>query len=183
MIITPATLQSAYFLAPWRNKTLIFTCDGNGDGDCGTVWIGNGNDLECRLRIPSVHSIGGLVARTTRFLGMSPWQDEYKVMGMAPWGELKENRAARAYAEFSKMWTLDGLGYRNRIGYAGDALIPVPGTTYARISLRPLVLWYPEAGGGDSCRMGSQQYEPLRHQSSCFRRRCVSECEGQQADL
>lgn len=113
----------AYFLSPLRQKSLIFTCDGNGDGDCGTVWIGSGGDLKCMLRIPSVHSIGGLVARTTRFMGMSPWQDEYKVMGMAPWGELKQNRAAQAYAEFSKMWTLDGLGYRNRIGYAGDALI------------------------------------------------------------
>ncbi|HPQ41808.1 MAG TPA: carbamoyltransferase C-terminal domain-containing protein, partial [bacterium] len=53
-----------------------------------------------------------------------PWQDEYKVMGLAPWGALKKSRASRALEGFRKMWALDGLGYRNRIGYAGDALIP-----------------------------------------------------------
>lgn len=114
----------AYFLSPIRDKTLVFTCDGNGDGDCATVWTCENDELTCRLRIPSVHSLGGLVARTTRYMGMSPWQDEYKVMGLAPWGELKENRAAKAYHIFKKMWTLDGLGFRNRIGYAGDAVIP-----------------------------------------------------------
>jgi carbamoyltransferase len=114
----------AYFLSPFRKKTLIFTCDGNGDGDCATVWIGENDSLECKLRIPSVHSLGGLVARTTRFMGMSPWQDEYKVMGLAPWGELKTRKAAKAYETFKKIWELDGLGFKNRIGYAGDALIP-----------------------------------------------------------
>ncbi|MCD4652351.1 hypothetical protein K8T06_00260 [bacterium] len=113
----------AYYLSPFREKTLVFTCDGNGDGDCGSVWIGEGNKLECKLRIPSVHSLGGLVARTTRFMGMSPWQDEYKVMGMAPWGEMKQGRANNALQEFEKMWKLDGLGFRNQVGYAGDALI------------------------------------------------------------
>jgi len=113
----------AYYLSPFREKTLVFTCDGNGDGDCGSVWIGEGNNLECKLRIPSVHSLGGLVARTTYFMGMSPWQDEYKVMGMAPWGEQKRTRSKKALEEFEKMWKLDGLGYRNQIGYAGDALV------------------------------------------------------------
>ncbi|MBN1297197.1 hypothetical protein JXA80_10485 [bacterium] len=113
----------AYYLSPFRDKTLVFTCDGNGDGDCGSVWIGNGDSLSCTLRIPSVHSLGGLVARTTRFMGMSPWQDEYKVMGLAPWGEMKKGRAQKAVEGFRSMWTLDGLQYRNRIGYAGDALI------------------------------------------------------------
>lgn len=112
-----------YFLSPYRDRTVIFTCDGNGDGDCGSVWLGEGDRLECQLRIPSVHSLGGLVARTTRFMGMSPWQDEYKVMGLAPWGALKKHKAEKALEGFRKMWTVDGLKYRNRIGYAGDALI------------------------------------------------------------
>ena len=114
----------AYYLSPIRDKTLVFTSDGNGDGDCATVWTCENDELTCRLRIPSVHSLGGLVARTTRFMGMAPWQDEYKVMGLAPWGELKEKAAANSYDVFKKMLTLDGLGFRNRIGYAGDAVIP-----------------------------------------------------------
>lgn len=113
----------AYYMSPSREKTVVFTCDGNGDGDCASVWIGDGDRLECKLRIPSVHSLGGLVARTTRFMGMSPWQDEYKVMGLAPWGELKKSKAKKAMQGFQKLWALDGLGFRNKVGYAGDALI------------------------------------------------------------
>lgn len=112
---------TAYYLSPWREKTLIFTCDGNGDGDCGSVWTGDGNRLECRFRIPSIHSLGGLYSRTTKFMGMAPWQDEYKVMGLAPWGD--KDRARPVLETFHSLWTVDGLEYRNLCGYAGDALI------------------------------------------------------------
>ncbi len=112
---------AAYYFSPWRDKTLIFTSDGNGDGDCGSVWIGDGYELTCKLRIPSIHSLGGLVSRTTKFMGMSPWQDEYKVMGLAPWGDPR--KAEHALKIFRQLWTLDGLGYRNQCGYAGDALV------------------------------------------------------------
>jgi len=112
---------AAYYLSPSNQRTLIFTCDGNGDGDCGTVWIGEGNHLECKLRIPSIHSIGGLVSRTTKFMGMAPWQDEYKVMGLAPWGE--KERALPILEKFHHLWTVDGLSYRNHCSYAGDALV------------------------------------------------------------
>lgn len=112
---------AAYFMAPWRTRSLIMTADGNGDGDCGTVWIGEGEQIECKLRIPSIHSLGGLVSRATKFMGMAPWQDEYKVMGMAPWGDKK--RAEAVVDQFRKMWRVDGLAYRNLCGYAGDALV------------------------------------------------------------
>ncbi len=112
---------TAYYLSPRRDQTLVFTCDGNGDGDCGSVWIGKGNQLECKLRIPSIHSIGGLVSRTTKFMGMAPWQDEYKVMGLAPWGE--KDRAEPILNTFRTLWRVDGLSYRNTCGYAGDALV------------------------------------------------------------
>ncbi|MBN1552108.1 hypothetical protein JW979_11585 [bacterium] len=112
---------TAYYMSPWRNKTLVFTCDGNGDGDCGSVWIAEGYDLRCMRRIPSIHSIGGLYARTTKFMGMAPWQDEYKVMGMAPWGEKK--RALPVLQKFRQIWRTEGLTYRNMCGFAGDALV------------------------------------------------------------
>jgi carbamoyltransferase len=112
---------AAYYLSPGREKTLVLTCDGNGDGDCGSVWIAEGNTLDCKLRIPSIHSLGGLVSRTAKFMGMAPWQDEYKVMGLAPWGE--KDRAQPVVEKFRTLWAADGLGYRNLCGYAGDALV------------------------------------------------------------
>ena len=119
---------AAYYLSPWRSKTLIFTADGNGDGDCGSVWIGEGENLTCQLRIPSIHSIGGLVSRTTKFMGMAPWQDEYKVMGLAPWGD--KFKAQSVLQKFRELWRVDGLTYRNQCGYAGDALVNYLGTIF-----------------------------------------------------
>jgi len=122
---------AAYYMSPWRTRTLIMTADGNGDGDCGTVWIGEGDSLQCKLRIPSIHSLGGLVSRTTKFMGMAPWQDEYKVMGLAPWGD--KTKAEPVVERFRKMWEVDGLGYRNRCGYAGDALVDYLRRTFKNV--------------------------------------------------
>jgi len=112
----------AYFTCPWPGeRVLVLTNDGNGDGLCATVSIGEGDRLERKVEIPSIHSIGGLYARSTKFLGMAPWQDEYKVMGMAPWGA--KSKGLRLLEEMRKLWVVDGLKFRNRCGYAGDALI------------------------------------------------------------
>ncbi|MBN2057035.1 hypothetical protein JW905_19060 [bacterium] len=112
----------AYHMCPWPEEpVLIFSCDGNGDGLCATVATGADGSFQRQVIIPSIHSIGGLYARTTKFLGMAPWQDEYKVMGMAPWGE--KRRAREVAEEFSKLWSVDGLTFRNNCGYAGDALV------------------------------------------------------------
>ncbi|MFC1849165.1 carbamoyltransferase C-terminal domain-containing protein [candidate division CSSED10-310 bacterium] len=120
---------TAYYSSPWRDRVLLFTCDGNGDGYCGSVGIGQNERWEHLLKIPSIHSLGGLFGRTTRFIGMKPWQDEYKVMGLAPWGARK-NSAEAVFQKFKKMWGVDGLRYRNYCGYACGSLISYMNRTF-----------------------------------------------------
>ncbi len=113
---------TGHYLNPWKDEpVLIFTCDGNGDGICASVSVGQGDEFERKILIPSIHSIGGLYARATKFLGMSPWQDEYKVMGMAPWGDKAKSKPV--LEKLRKLWTVEGLRFKNRCGYAGDALV------------------------------------------------------------
>lgn len=113
---------TAYYGSPWRDKVLFMTCDGNGDGYSSYVGLGQGENLKTELAISSIHSLGGLYSRATRFIGMKPWQDEYKVMGLAPWGEGKK-AALEVYREFKKMWQSNGLTYRNTCGYACNSLL------------------------------------------------------------
>lgn len=118
----PSHMATAYYASPWRDDVLLFTSDGNGDGYCGYVGLGSGDSWQVTEKISSIHSLGGLYSRATRFIGMKPWQDEYKVMGLAPWGARKK-QAEEVYRKLSKMWGVDGLRYRNHSGYACNALL------------------------------------------------------------
>lgn len=113
---------TAYYSSPYRENVLLLTSDGNGDGYCAYVSIGNGDTWETKMKISSIHSLGGLYSRATRVIGLKPWQDEYKVMGLAPWGSRKRG-AEKVYKIFRKMWGPDGLSYRNFSGYACNALM------------------------------------------------------------
>lgn len=92
-----AHLAAAYYTAPCLTPgepVLGLTCDGAGDGLCATVSICRGNDIE-RISTTSRHaSIGKVYSRITYLLGMTPWEHEYKLMGMAPYAD--PDRAARA---------------------------------------------------------------------------------------
>lgn len=84
-----AHASAAYFASGLKDdnrKTLIITLDGSGDGLGGTVNIGIGNKIERIFSLPSFHAPGELYTRVTMHLGMRPWDHEYKVMGLAPYG-------------------------------------------------------------------------------------------------
>ncbi len=119
---------TAYYGCPFRDDMLIFTSDGNGDAYCGTVSISDNEHWKRVVAIPSIHSLGGLYARATRFLGMKMWQDEYKVMGLAPWGARKR-RAQEVYAKLRNAWQVEGLAYRNKVGFAADSMLHYLGRT------------------------------------------------------
>lgn len=80
-----AHAASAYFPGPFRDA-LVVTLDGFGDRLSGTVWAGTGGRLERLLDIPKRDSLGLLYLETTRFLGYTLF-DEYKVMGLAAYGD------------------------------------------------------------------------------------------------
>jgi carbamoyltransferase len=81
---------SAYYACPWVNDSepvLVVTLDGSGDGICATVSIGGNGYLRRIAETKSAASIGKLYSRVTFLLGMKPWEDEYKVMGLAPYAD------------------------------------------------------------------------------------------------
>lgn len=83
-----AHAATAYRSCPWRNEpVLIFTADGAGDGLSSTVNIGENDEIKRIATSTYFDSLGNvLYSEVTRYLGMKPWDHEYKVMGLAPYG-------------------------------------------------------------------------------------------------
>ncbi len=79
---------SAFFPSPFK-EAVILTLDGVGEWSTSTVAIGNGNNLKIVKEILSPHSLGLLYSAFTYYLGFKVNSGEYKVMGLAPYGEPK----------------------------------------------------------------------------------------------
>ncbi|MFL6409473.1 MAG: carbamoyltransferase C-terminal domain-containing protein [Nitrososphaeraceae archaeon] len=83
----------AYRTSPWgyngkdKDGILILTADGSGDGLSSTVNTGRDSRIQ-RIAFSSYYdSVGNaFYTEITRFLGLKPWDHEYKVMGLAPYG-------------------------------------------------------------------------------------------------
>ena len=69
-----------------KQKILILTCDGAGDGISATVSIGHKNKIKRISATKRSASIGKIYSRVTHYLGFEPWEHDYKIMGMAPYG-------------------------------------------------------------------------------------------------
>ena len=77
---------SAYLCSPF-DESAILTVDGVGEWVTATYGIGKGNDIRLFKQMDFPHSIGLLYSAFTAFLGFEVNEGEYKVMGMAPYGE------------------------------------------------------------------------------------------------
>lgn len=79
-----AALYSSPF-ARKKSNTLIFTCDGCGDGLSATVSTYQRQKIHQIVKIPVMNSLGMFYSYITMHLGMKPLEHEYKVMGLAPY--------------------------------------------------------------------------------------------------
>ena len=79
---------SAFYPSPF-NKAIILTADGVGEWATTTVAIGNGNTIEMKKEIEFPHSLGLLYSAFTYYTGFKVNGGEYKLMGLAPYGEPK----------------------------------------------------------------------------------------------
>lgn len=103
---------TAYFHRPWEGPAVVLTLDGAGDGLCATVTIGRGHDLEVISRTPKFHSPAAwMYSAVTAHLGLKPYEHEYKVMGMAPYGQPQPCADV-----FRNAFQVEGLRFRNRAG-------------------------------------------------------------------
>ena len=79
---------SAFYPSPFRDA-VVLTMDGVGEWATTSVGIGCGNELEMTREIHFPHSLGLLYSAFTFYTGFKVNSGEYKVMGLAPYGEPK----------------------------------------------------------------------------------------------
>jgi carbamoyltransferase len=65
----------------------ILVLDGRGAWEATSLWSGQGGRIEHLTTIPWPNSLGLFYAKMTEHLGFEPYADEWKVMGLAPYGE------------------------------------------------------------------------------------------------
>ncbi len=79
---------SAFFPSPF-DEAVVLTMDGVGEWATTSAAIGKGNSLEVIKEIHFPHSLGLLYSALTYYTGFKVNSGEYKVMGLAPYGEPK----------------------------------------------------------------------------------------------
>jgi len=79
---------SAFFPSPYK-KAAILTIDGVGEWGTSSLGRGHGNRIELLNELRFPHSLGLLYSAFTYFTGFKVNSGEYKLMGLAPYGEPK----------------------------------------------------------------------------------------------
>ena len=77
--------SSAFFPSPFE-EAIVLTADGVGEWATTTVAVGKKNDLEIKKEIHFPHSLGLLYSAFTYYTGFKVNSGEYKLMGLAPYG-------------------------------------------------------------------------------------------------
>lgn len=79
---------SAFYASPFE-KAAVLCLDGVGEWATSSVWLGDGNELKPQWEIDFPHSLGLLYSAFTYYTGFRVNSGEYKLMGLAPYGEPK----------------------------------------------------------------------------------------------
>jgi len=81
-----AHLSSAFHASPFR-EAVVVSIDGFGDFASAAWGVGSGTGIEVEERVYFPHSLGIFYQALTQFLGFPRYGDEYKVMGLSPYGQ------------------------------------------------------------------------------------------------
>ncbi len=76
----------SYYTSDYSNSAIL-TVDGVGEWETTTISHGRGNKIEKKISIDFPNSLGMLYSTITAYLGFKPNEGEYKVMGLAPYGD------------------------------------------------------------------------------------------------
>jgi len=79
------------FASSGIDPALVVTCDGQGGGVTGTVWVGRGRELARMDTVSLPHSMGNFYAAATKALGFRPNRHEGKVTGLAAYAQAEED--------------------------------------------------------------------------------------------
>ena len=90
---------AAFYPSPFE-KAVVLCMDGVGEWATTSAWMGQGNNLELLWEISFPHSLGLLYSAFTYYCGFKVNSGEYKLMGLAPYGE-------PIYAQLIKDYLID----------------------------------------------------------------------------
>ncbi len=104
-----AHLASSFYCAPFDQAALL-SADGLGDF-ASTMWgTGLGNRMQIQGAVAFPHSLGLYYSAVTQYLGFLKFGDEYKVMGLAAYGQPEQSEVFREIVKFGE--TGNGNGFR-----------------------------------------------------------------------
>jgi len=130
-----AHLASAFFVSSFE-KAAILSVDGFGDFSSVATGIGKGNGIKILSRVHFPHSLGLFYTAITQFLGFPRYGDEYKMMGLAAYGEpdLKEKLKDILHLMDSGDFKLNlrfFLHHLGKVSMTWDNCEPTMGTVYS----------------------------------------------------
>jgi carbamoyltransferase len=109
-----AHLASSFFVSPFERAALL-SADGLGDF-ASTMWgVGEGNRMRIEGAVAFPHSLGLFYSAVTQYLGFLKFGDEYKVMGLAAYGQPEQLEAFRDIVRFNAR--SNGNGFRLGLDY------------------------------------------------------------------
>jgi carbamoyltransferase len=131
-----AHLASAYLVSGF-NEAACISIDGFGDFASTAFGVGQGSEVKIDNRVYFPHSLGVFYSALTQFLGFRHYGDEYKVMGLAPYGEPNYLEPLREVVRIRPDGTfrLNLKYFRHHIGnvsYTWKDCAPEVGTLYRR---------------------------------------------------
>ena len=128
-------LSSAFHVSPF-DQAVIVSVDGFGDF-ASTAWgVGEGVKINLEERIYFPHSLGVFYQALTQFIGFHNYGDEYKVMGLAPYGKPTYLKQMRQIVKLKLNGNFElNLNYfrhhKEKIEYLWDKGSPNVGTLYS----------------------------------------------------
>jgi carbamoyltransferase len=130
-------MASAFFASPFE-EAAILSIDGSGDFTTTMIGTGKGNQIQVTDSVDFPHSVGLFYTAFTQLLGFPHYGDEYKVMGLAPYGEAKYVDKLRKVLIFENdgLFSLNLKYFRSAksgiVSY-GDDHIPVVSPLYSKL--------------------------------------------------
>lgn len=138
-----AHLASGFLVSDF-DEAVCLSVDGFGDFASSAWGMGKGNDIKIDGRIYFPHSLGLFYTVITQFIGFPYFGDEYKVMGLAPYGEPKYLKEMRELVQLQSDGTFKlNLKYfrhhTDDVHYTWDNCCPEVGTLYKRAPMEALL--------------------------------------------
>lgn len=130
-----AHLYSAFYVSPFEEAVTV-SVDGFGDFSSGAWGVGRDKDIKIDGRVLFPHSLGIFYQALTQYLGFPNYGDEYKVMGLAPYGKpeyLTEMRQiVRLQNDGSYRLNLDYFRHhKEKVDYEWEKGSPVFGSLFS----------------------------------------------------